>query len=164
MQPRTPPQGTSLTQPDAVYTRYFGLVVDNPYDWIQKQHGSDWKTIKRGALTPAELRRGHPVGIRPHRDRCRWLALDIDTGSQHHPSSAPEAVDGILHIFAEKGIEGVLRVQSSDSRGLHLWFPIPVQPTVAAAGFLECALAEAGLALADGQLEAFPNRRSRRGH
>jgi hypothetical protein len=141
-------------------SRLYSLLVDNPYDWIQKPPETDtWHTVKHGKLNPHNLTKGHPVGIRPGKKQCRWAAIDIDKTSCYHPSQAPEAIEEIVKILRQNGAEAAILIQSSKSNGIHIFIPIPEHPTAAISAWLESILTKKNLMIKDGQLEIFPNRR-----
>ncbi len=141
------------------YERFLRLVAPRgAYDWIEWPAGSSgWLTCSKGALKPATLRKGHPVGVRPHRTWVNFLVIDIDTGSPYHPSKDPEAVDDLRKLLISQGIECVIIVESSASRGIHLWAPLPTQSTPELARWLYRLVTSEGYEVAPGTLELFPN-------
>ncbi|ANV88865.1 hypothetical protein [Picosynechococcus sp. PCC 7117] len=93
--------------------------------------------------------------------RTRYIVLDIDWGSQYHPSRNHEAFNAILAVLEDVGLCSPIIYQSSDSGGLHVLYPLPEErPTYAIARTIEMVLARAGFWLKDGHLEAYPNRKS----
>jgi hypothetical protein len=136
--------------------RLFDLIVDRKFDWLRKT-SADWFTVNNYPIRPEHLLSGEPVGPRPGKGRTRWLAIDIDTKGRYHPETNPHAIPRILQLLAEQGLEGVLIVQSSDSRGIHLWVPIPLQLTSIVALWLEELLRRACFHVKNGHLELFPN-------
>lgn len=137
--------------------RLHSLIVDRRFFWIRKPQGRNWQTVRNCPIRPAHLLKGEPVGLRPGRGRTRWLAIDIDTTGRYHPATNPDAIPEILQLLAEQGLEGVLVVQSSDSRGIHLWMPIQAQATAIAAQWLNDLIRRAGFQVQPGHLELFPN-------
>ncbi|WP_099239494.1 hypothetical protein [Synechococcus sp. BDU 130192] len=89
------------------------------------------------------------------------VVFDIDAGSQYHPSRNHEAFNAILAVLEDVGLCSPIIYQSSESGGLHVLYPLPEErPTYATARTIEMVLAKAGFWLKDGQLEAYPNRKS----
>lgn len=144
---------------DDVHGRLLRLVMPHgAYHWLEWPPDSpSWLSRSRGQLQPKVLSQGYPVGVRPDRYRCHFLALDIDFGSCYHPSQDPSAIDRICGVLANHGIERLLRVRSSSSGGLHLWAPLPEQGTRELARWLEQRITAAAFHVAKGHLELFPN-------
>lgn len=88
------------------------------------------------------------------------IVIDIDVGSQHHPSRNPEAFSLILATLEDVGLCAPIIYQSSDSGGLHVLYPIEERSTYATARTVEMALARADFWLKNGELEAYPNRKA----
>ncbi len=125
-----------------------------------------WVTEKRFPLEiPTLLRRfldlNLLVGIRFNTNkesRVRYLMIDIDRQSKNHPLNNEENFRRLLHALEDAGLPGYVLVQSSHSRGLHLYFPLSKAiPTFAASCFLKKTVENAGFKIEDGQLEIFPN-------
>ena len=123
----------------------------------------------------------HPsyLAIRPNRLQTSWIALDIDQArSKHHPDRAEGALEQLLERCRLLGLKCPLIYRSSDSRGIHLWFPLrrPVDTFRAACtvrNSLQAAVFECGetgdvygfegdelFRLSPGDLEIFPNVKS----
>lgn len=142
--------------------RLFALLVGCTRPWIEwPDHAEHWITYSRGQLTPSRLGVGHPVGILPGRRRSRWAAIDIDHKpnkvSQYHPQRTEDGIDKIIAILAKNGLEGVVRIQSSTSKGIHLWMPVPEQKTTDLAQWLHSIFANEQCVISQGTLELFPN-------
>lgn len=84
--------------------------------------------------------------------------IDIDVDSPYHPFSDPDAIANIQASLKEIGLNEGFLIQSSESKGIHLYycFPEPV-PTFGIACAITQCLKEAGLIIAKGKLEVFPN-------
>ncbi|MCP9782848.1 hypothetical protein KBY83_05865 [Cyanobium sp. WKJ7-Wakatipu] len=137
--------------------RLHSLIVDRKFDWLRKPPAKDWFTVNNYPIRPEHLLSGEPTATRPGQGLTRWLVIDIDAGGRYHPKNNPDAIPKILQLLAEQGLEGVLIVQSSDSRGIHLWVPIPPQLTSIVAKWLEDLIRLAGFQVQPGHLELFPN-------
>lgn len=87
-----------------------------------------------------------------------YLMLDIDTGSQYHPFNDPLPFRKLLTTLEEIGLCRCILIRSSNSKGLHIYFPLPkpvscYKLALAARQTLE----QAGFEVRGGQLEIFPN-------
>lgn len=133
--------------------------------WLEWPEGSpSWVTRRNGGLSARMLHKGHPIGLIPNREVSCWFAVDLDhktargrTPSRYHPASDPSALPSIRDLLSQSGIEGTITVGSSSSGGIHLWAPIPNQPTMALAIWLRRVFSDSGYVLAPGVLELFPN-------
>ncbi|WP_204137407.1 transposase family protein [Halomicronema sp. CCY15110] len=96
--------------------------------------------------------------------RFRWLTsyvvLDIDKVSQYHPTHDETALDRLLKTLEDIGLVRSLIVRSSQSEGIHVYFPFekPVN-SLHAAKVLASHLTQSGFQIQNGQLEIFPNVR-----
>ena len=139
----------------------FAALFSHPWDWIFKDLDG-WHTNSKYPLSPQDLirkwRSAHEIiGVRFGTETNR-LVLDIDSDSQYHPANDEQGISKILGVMASIGLEGYIRIQSSDSRGLHLYFPLP---EFVSSFNLACAarhqLEKDGLTIKGGTLETFPN-------
>ena len=139
----------------------FAALFPHMWDWIFKDPDG-WHTNSKYPLSPRDLMQkwrsaGEIIGVR-FATETRYLMLDIDAGSQYHPANDEQGISKILGVMASIGLEGYIRIQSSDSTGLHLYFPLP--ETVNSFN-LACAarhaLEKSGLTIKGGTLEIFPN-------
>lgn len=91
----------------------------------------------------------------------QYCLLDIDIGSQYHPRQDLFAIARILAALEPLGLVSHVACTSSYSGGIHLYFPFePAQKTWMLAIALQVLLENAGLNIAPGQLELFPNVRT----
>ena len=139
----------------------FAALFPHLWDWIFKDPDG-WHTNSKYPLSPRDLiqkwRSPHEIiGVR-FGTETRYLMLDIDAGSQYHPAIDEQGIDKILSAMASIGLEGYFRTQSSNSTGLHLYFPLSESVN---SFNLACAarhaLEKAGLTVKGGTLEIFPN-------
>ena len=156
---------TSFDEPDS---NFFALWLTQP-SWspiIKKPDG--WITIvnhQSGKKVPLVLgtiesyfRRNIPVGKRFGR-LTNYLMIDVDTGSPFHPRNG--GLQPILDAMESLGLCRYLLVRSSNSEGLHIYFPLA--EAVSSWG-LACAahaaLTAAGVTVAAGICELFPNKKA----
>ena len=124
-----------------------------------------WRTSKNGAKkVPLNLgtiksyyRRGKVLGKR-HSRRTNYLMLDVDTKSPFHPHNG--GLKPILDAMESIGLCRFIIVRSSDSEGIHIYFPLsePVS-SYALACTAHAALTKAKVKVIGGTCELFPNRK-----
>ncbi|MEL7223352.1 MAG: hypothetical protein AAGL17_00485 [Cyanobacteria bacterium J06576_12] len=147
--------------------RFFELWTTLP-SWspiLKKPDG--WITIinpsgRKVPLVPGSLescyRRDHIIGKRFGK-LTNYLMIDIDTGSPFHPNNG--GIQPILAAMESLGLCRFLLIRSSVSGGLHIYFPL-AEPVSAwgLACAAHAALTAAGIAVAAGICELFPNKKS----
>lgn len=129
--------------------------------------GSGWRTVRSNSGKPVPLtlgsvksayRREKLIGKRFGK-LTEYLMIDIDRGSLYHPEH--DGFEAIVGVMETLGLCRHLAVQSSESGGLHLYFPLSGSVSSwALADAVQTALTAAGIAVVGGQCELFPNRRS----
>ena len=135
------------------------------YDFIYAPHPGlgdrpQWETETRYPLSDRLIEQGaYLYGVR-FGPQTRYCLLDIDAGSQYHPSQDPLAMERIVTALEPLGLVSYVACTSSYSQGLHLYFPLdtPVSSwklSAVVTGLLE----NQGLKCVPGQLEVFPNRK-----
>ncbi|MGK7944633.1 MAG: hypothetical protein AB4058_09195, partial [Microcystaceae cyanobacterium] len=88
----------------------------------------------------------------------RYITIDIDRNSPYHPLNDPNAIKTITEALEAIGLCRHVLIQSSDSQGIHLIFPLPEpQHTFKTACLVKTTLEAAQLEIKTGQLEIFPN-------
>ena len=152
--------------PDAEH-RFFQLWLTQP-SWspiIKRPDG--WLTItktKSGKKVPLVLgtiesyyRRDIPLGKR-HSHLTEYLMVDVDIHSPYHPYNG--GIQPILDAMESIGLCRYILVRSSHSEGLHIYFPLP-QPVRSwhLARTAHAALTAAGVSVAGGICELFPNKK-----
>ncbi len=125
-----------------------------------------WITIKKFPLSPETLygrwqSSSELVGVR-FKSGCEgttsYALVDIDIGSQYHPRQDPSAIAAITRALETIGIYQHVKVRSSFSGGLHLYFPLADNfNCYKLAVALQQTLERLGLQIQPGQLEIFPN-------
>ncbi|MGB3494955.1 MAG: hypothetical protein WBA57_19650 [Elainellaceae cyanobacterium] len=87
-----------------------------------------------------------------------YFLLDIDIGSLYHPTKGEESVAEMLEALEEIGIVRHLKIVSSASKGIHLYFPLPRKYKLwKVALIVRSVLHDHGFDIVNGVLEIFPN-------
>jgi hypothetical protein len=90
--------------------------------------------------------------------KTKYVMLDIDWLSKYHPTHDIDAFRGILNALETIGLTRNLVIRSSDSGGIHIYFPLPEGvPTFQLAAAVRVILTDAGYEIKNGHLEIFPN-------
>jgi hypothetical protein len=133
------------------------------YDFIYAPHPElgerpQWQTESRYPLSDRLIQQGaHLYGVR-FGAQTQYCLLDIDIGSAYHPQQDPLAIHRLLAALEPLGLVSYLACTSSNSQGLHLYFPLGTpqsswQLATALTTQLECQ----GFKCRPGHLEVFPN-------
>jgi hypothetical protein len=120
-------------------------------EWQTHQHPLPDQEIQN-ALSGETL-----VGV-SFASNTNYLLADLDRWSMYHPHCNVIEFHRILSCLEEVGLVRPLIVRSSDSGGLHVYYPLPI--TVSSyylSKTAQHALESAGFKLSSGQLELFPN-------
>lgn len=135
------------------------------YDFLYADHPTpgqrpSWKTEHRYPLGDRLINQGDQLlGVR-FGSTTAYALLDIDTTSQYHPQQDLQGIERILGALEPLGLLSYIACTSSYSGGLHLYFPFNApQSSQRLAHAMKGLLQQAGLPLAAGQLELFPNPR-----
>jgi hypothetical protein len=117
-----------------------------------------WKTETRYPLSDRLIQQGaYLYGVRFGK-HTQYCLLDIDIQSPYHPSRDGLAVSRLVAALEPLGLTSYLACQSSDSGGLHLYFPFEQpQPSWKLAAAVSALLTNHGFKLKPGHLEVFPN-------
>lgn len=114
------------------------------------------KTLLRRFIDPDSL-----VGVRFDTNEgsiVNYCLVDLDTLGRVHPAEYPETFQKLLDIFEEEGLVSPVFVQSSYSRGLHIFFALSeAVNTFNLACLIKLAVERARIKIEDGHLELFPN-------
>jgi hypothetical protein len=138
------------------FTDYFS----HPFDAIVNQSCKGWATIKH-PLDDGQIWKSWQDGDRliglGFGKVTRYALIDIDADSIYHTEDGLRDIRWALESI---GIHDTVLIQSSYSQGWHLYFGFsrPV-PTFGLSCLLHQAMEVAGLAVAKGILELFPNRK-----
>ena len=124
-----------------------------------------WRTTKSNpkkvplnlGTIQSHYRRGKVIGKR-HSRRTNYFLIDVDIKSPFHPYNG--GLKPILDAMESIGLCRFILVRSSDSEGLHIYFPLP-EPvnSYALACTAHTALAKAKVKVKGGICELFPNRK-----
>lgn len=135
------------------------------FDYLYSPHPSpgtkpEWQTESRHPLSDRLIAQGaYLYGVRPGSNTSYGL-IDIDKGSPYHPQRDPLALIRISEALEPLGLVTSLKLTSSDSKGLHLYFPFAeAVPSWQLALAVATLLENAGFKLMSGWLEIFPNRK-----
>jgi hypothetical protein len=120
----------------------------------------NWYTERRFPLSDRTIEQGAQLyGVR-FGQTTAYVMIDIDRGSAYHPDRHADKICRIRQAMESIGLVESLVCTSSDSGGLHLYFPLDVAQKSYAIGIAVTALMERqGLKVKPGQLEVFPNAR-----
>jgi len=147
--------------PANLHEQEFAALFPHLWDWIVKD-AEGWHTNSKYPLSPRDLIEklrspNEIIGVR-FGTETRYLMLDVDADSPYHPEKDEQGINKIVGSMEGIGLARYILVQSSDSTGLHLYFPLP-EPVNSFS--LACAarhtLEKAGLTIKGGTLETFPN-------
>ena len=118
----------------------------------------EWQTETRYPLSDRQLLQGEYLyGVRFEQE-TQYFLLDIDRTSPYHPQNAPLVLDRLYGALEPLGITDHITCTSSDSQGLHIYFPMAKAfNSWKLSKAVSIALENAGFKLKLGQLELFPN-------
>ena len=146
------------------YDDFLGL-WPNRFDYIYAPHPDpgtkpNWKTESSHPLPDRLILQGACLyGVRPG-SQTSYALLDIDRGSPYHPKNKPFALRRICEALERLGLVSHLPLISSDSDGLHIYFPLDAPlPSWQLALGITAVLENAGFKIKAGWLEVFPNRK-----
>ena len=133
------------------------------YDYLYAPHPDpgakpDWQTQSSHPLADRLILQGsYLYGVR-FGSTTHYGLLDIDAGSPYHPRRDPLALARITAALEPLGLVEHLCITSSDSGGLHLYFPFSeALSSWRLAVALSALLENAGFKIFPGWLEVFPN-------
>jgi hypothetical protein len=136
----------------------------NDFGWIVAANldTPNWTTRKDRDLCIGELVREYLdierlIGVNFGKT-TKYALIDLDYSSQYHPSHDRDRYKEILHALESIGLTRYIVIQSSYSRGLHIYLPLPkAVSTFWLAAAIRVTLTNAGFEIKNGQLEIFPN-------
>lgn len=145
------------------WTEPFLQLFPHRFDFLYAKHTKpgerpEWHSETRYPLSDRMILDGRQLyGVR-FGAQTQYLMLDIDRQSPYHPSRDRRAVERMVHTLEPIGLVEPVRVSSSYSGGLHLYFPLPFELSSwelasAAAMYLQ----RGGFWIEPGYLEIFPN-------
>jgi hypothetical protein len=140
-----------------------------PYAWnfiyaknVDRTNKPDWKTETRYPITGRRLydHWADPetlIGVR-FDNQTEYAMLDIDKGSPYHPNNKHEKFKIVLQALEDIGLVRPLIVQSSQSEGLHIYYPLWQEvPSFGIACAIKDSLQKNNCEIAAGIIESFPN-------
>ncbi|MEL6601743.1 MAG: hypothetical protein AAFP20_00775 [Cyanobacteria bacterium J06614_10] len=141
----------------------FLALFPHRYDFIYASHPNpkekpDWRSENRYPLSDRQLLKGEYLyGVR-FESETQYCLIDIDRHSPYHPRNAPLALARLFTALEPLGITDHITCTSSDSDGLHIYFPLAKAfNSWKLAKAVSVALENSGFKLKLGQLEIFPN-------
>lgn len=141
----------------------FLALFPHRYDFLYAQHPDPgdrpkWYTESRYPLSDRAIEEGkYLFGVRPNQE-TQYFLLDIDWQSPYHPTQAPLSITRLLEALEPLGIVEHIVCTSSDSQGLHLYFPLNMSfNSWKLSKAVSVLLENAGFKLKPGHLELFPN-------
>lgn len=141
----------------------FLALFSHRYDFIYASHPNpkekpDWRSEKRYPLSDRQLLEGNYLyGVR-FAQQTQYFLLDIDRSSPYHPQNSPLVLERLYTALEPLGLTDHIVCTSSDSQGLHLYFPLAQDfNSWKLSKAVSIALENAGFKLKLGQLEIFPN-------
>lgn len=120
-----------------------------------------WQTESRHPLSDRLIHQGsYLYGVR-FGPTTQYALIDIDRGSPYHPRRDPLALTRLCEALECLGLTQHLTLTSSDSGGLHLYFPFSELLLSWQVGLAVTTLCEnQGFKVMPGWLEVFPNARA----
>lgn len=158
------PEPTRALQPTYIEERddAFLKLWPHRWDYIQAGHPQpgerpEWSTNNKHPLSDRLINQGsylYGVRIGPQTNYC---LIDIDINSAYHPRQDPFALPRLQEALEPLGLVRAITCTSSDSKGIHLYFPFSeAQPSWKISAAVTTLLENQGYKPAPGQLEIFP--------
>ncbi|MEL6159912.1 MAG: hypothetical protein AAFR18_11890 [Cyanobacteria bacterium J06627_32] len=159
-----PPTSSQVGEIDHLFSQLWTAcpswspILKKSNGWITIVNPSGKKVpLVLGAIE-SHYRRDYIIGKRFGR-LTNYLMIDVDTGSPFHPANG--GIQPILDAMESLGLCRYLLIRSSVSGGLHIYFPLaePVSSWGIACA-AHAALTAAGISIAGGICELFPNKKA----
>ena len=133
-------------------------IIKKGDSWITIVNGSGKKVPLVLGTVESHYRRGILLGKRFGK-LTNYLLIDVDINSPFHPRN--DGIGLILAAMESLGLCRYLLIRSSASEGLHIYFPLaePVS-SLGIASAAHAALTTAGIKVAGGICELFPNKKA----
>lgn len=144
-------------------TDKFLALFPHRWDYLWAKHPRpgekcEWHTEDRHPLSDRHIQEGkYLYGVR-FGIETSYFVLDIDWNSPYHPKKDRFATGRMLEALEMLGTTDHIAITSSDSGGIHIYFPLP-RPllTYQIAAVVSQLLKYKGFIIEDGILEVFPN-------
>lgn len=155
--------------PNSPVGKRFCEFFTHRYNFIEADYYGEekpeWRTINK---YPIEHRNLWNKYLDPNKliglsfgQSTNYAMLDIDIGSPEHPYNNEEAFKKLLGNYEDIGFTKYIKLQSSYSRGIHVYFPLPkFLPSYRLAKMMKLLAIRAGFTVKDGRLEIFPNAKA----
>lgn len=157
LSPKTPALDLTTEYAQKFHHKDFGFIT------ALNQPSPNWITNTAYPLSTGELIRLYEdprelIGV-GFGSTTNYLLLDIDYAkSPVHPHYNSELFKQLLNALEKIGIVRYLVLQSSWSKGIHVYIPLPKHyPTYHLAAAVQVTLIDAGFGLGNGKIEIFPN-------
>jgi hypothetical protein len=157
LSPKTPALDLTTKYAQKFHHKDFGFIT------APNQLKPNWTTNTAYPLSTGELIRLYEdprelIGV-GFGSTTNYLLLDIDYAkSPVHPHYNSELFKQLLNALEKIGIVRYLVLQSSWSKGIHVYIPLPKHyPTYHLAAAVQVTLIDAGFGLGNGKIEIFPN-------
>lgn len=136
------------------------------FDYLYAPHPDpgtkpQWQTETRHPLSDRLINQGtYLYGVR-FGAVTQYALIDIDSGSPYHPKKDPLAISRICEALEPLGLHHHLTLTSSDSSGLHIYFPFETPlPSWKVGLGVTTLLENKGFKVMAGWLEVFPNAKA----
>ena len=136
------------------------------FDYLYAPHPApgtkpQWQTETRHPLSDRLINQGtYLYGVR-FGSLTQYAMLDIDSGSPYHPRRDPLGIARICETLEPLDLFQYLTLTSSDSGGLHLYFPFETPlPSWKVGLAITTLLENKGFKVMSGWLEVFPNAKA----
>jgi hypothetical protein len=159
LSPKTQALDLALQLPKLFHHNDFGFIV------ADNQVKPDWLTelaypLSSGELVRLFLEETKLIGV-GFGKLTKYIMLDIDWLSSYHPTHDIDQFRAILNALETIGLTRHLVIRSSDSGGIHVYFPLPEEvSTFQLAASVRVTLTDAVLKIKNGHLETFPNTKA----
>jgi hypothetical protein len=157
LSPKTPALDLTTKYAQKFHHKDFGFIT------APNQLKPNWTTNTAYPLSTGELIRLYEdprelIGV-GFGSTTNYLLLDIDYAkSPVHPHYNSELFKQLLNALEKIGIVRYIVLQSSWSKGIHVYIPLPKHyPTYHLAAAVQVTLIDAGFGLGNGKIEIFPN-------
>ncbi len=159
LSPKTQALDLATQLPKLFHHNNFGYIeADNQLkpDWLTKTE----YPLSSGELVQLFLDEHKLIGV-GFGKTTKYIMLDIDWSSKYHPTHDIDQFRAILNTLETIGLTRHLVIRSSDSGGIHIYFPIPEEvPTFWLAASVRVTLTDAGFEIKNGHLEILPNTKA----
>lgn len=144
---------------DPLIAERYCQLFPHRFHWIIKRE--NWTTETRYPLSDKDLLKYWQsdsgfIGVRFGKT-TQYCLIDIDEDSPYHPNNGGD-LKQITNCLEDIGLVRPIFIRSSHTEGIHIYYFLPEKtPTFKLACLLYNTLIKAGLDIAQGTLETFPN-------